>query len=108
MEPLRWGAAPDTDTLFSERSTIVKIIDTDQVHNALSYPDMVDGLQEAFAGTFTQPPRQVFLLDDNPEKFDAFALLPAWNDKMIAVKAFTYYPSKQATLLAAVLQNHDL
>ncbi len=73
----------------------MKIIDADQVHAALSYPDMVDGLQEAFAGSYTQPPRQVFMLDDNPENFDAFALLPAWNDKMIAVKAFTYYPSNK-------------
>jgi 1-pyrroline-2-carboxylate reductase [NAD(P)H] len=73
----------------------MKIIDAEQVHAALSYPEMVDALQEAFAGSYNQPPRQVFLLDDNPENFDAFALLPAWNDKIIAVKAFTYYPSNK-------------
>ena len=33
----------------------MKIIDADQVHAALSYPDMVDGLQEAFAGPSSGP-----------------------------------------------------
>ncbi len=36
------------------------------------------------------PPRQVLRLDDSTH--DAFALLPAWNDDAIAVKAFTYFP----------------
>lgn len=36
------------------------------------------------------PPRQVLRLDDSTH--DAFALLPAWNDEVIAVKAFTYFP----------------
>jgi len=71
----------------------MKIIDADQVHAALSYPELVDALQEAFSGDFNQPPRQLFLLDEAEDNFDAFALLPAWNDKIIAVKAFTYYPS---------------
>lgn len=73
----------------------MRIIDADQVHAALSYPELVDKLQEAFAREYKQPPRQVFLLDDNPENFDAFALLPAWNDKIVAAKAFTYYPSNK-------------
>jgi len=71
----------------------MKIISADQVHAALSYPELVDALQDAFSGDFNQPPRQLFLLDDAGDNFDAFALLPAWNDKVIAVKAFTYFPS---------------
>jgi 1-pyrroline-2-carboxylate reductase [NAD(P)H] len=71
----------------------MQIINAEEVHAALSYPEMVDALQGAFAGSYNQPPRQVFLLDDDPDNFDAFALLPAWNDTIIAVKAFTYYPS---------------
>ncbi len=71
----------------------MKNINAEEVHAALSYPELVDALQGAFAGSYNQPPRQVFLLDDDPQNFDAFALLPAWNDNMIAVKAFTYYPS---------------
>jgi 1-pyrroline-2-carboxylate reductase [NAD(P)H] len=71
----------------------MQIINAEEVHAALSYPELVDALQGAFAGSYNQPPRQVFLLDDDPDNFDAFALLPAWNDTIIAVKAFTYYPS---------------
>ena len=71
----------------------MKIISADEVHAALSYPELVDALQEAFAKDYKQPPRQVFLVDDADDNFDAFALLPAWNDKIIAVKAFTYFPS---------------
>ncbi len=74
----------------------MKIISADQVHATLSYPKLVDALQEAFSKDFNQPPRQLFLLDDAADNFDAFALLPAWNDKIIAVKAFTYFPSNSA------------
>ena len=71
----------------------MKIISANEVHAALSYPGLVDALQDAFAKDYKQPPRQVFLLDDAADNFDAFALLPAWNDEIIAVKAFTYFPS---------------
>lgn len=71
----------------------MKIISADEVHAALSYPALIDALQEAFAKDFNQPPRQVFMLDEADDNVDAFALLPAWNDKIIAVKAFTYFPS---------------
>ena len=73
----------------------MKIISADEVHAALSYPGLVDALQETFAKNFNQPPRQVFLLDD-ADNNDAFALLPAWNDKIIAVKAFTYFEGNAA------------
>jgi 1-pyrroline-2-carboxylate reductase [NAD(P)H] len=70
----------------------MKIISAEEVHSALSYPDLVDELQTAFAGEFTMPPRQVFLLDDKPDNTNAFAVLPSWNDSIIGVKAFTYFP----------------
>lgn len=73
----------------------MKIISADEVHAALSYPGLVDALQETFAKSFNQPPRQVFLLDD-ADNNDAFALLPAWNDKIIALKAFTYFEGNMA------------
>ena len=73
----------------------MKIISANEVHAALSYPGLVDALQETFAKNFNQPPRQVFLLDD-ADNNDAFALLPAWNDKIIAVKAFTYFEGNSA------------
>ncbi len=71
----------------------MKIISAEEVHAALKYPDLVDALQEAFSKEFTMPPRKVFLLDDAEDNHDAFALLPSWNDSMIGVKAFTYFPN---------------
>jgi len=70
----------------------MKIISAQEVHAALAYPNLVDALQEAFAKEFTMPPRKVFLLDEAEDNHDAFALLPSWNDTLIAVKAFTYFP----------------
>lgn len=74
----------------------MKIITADQVHSALSYPALVDALGEAYAGEFSMPPRQVFLLDDNPDNHDAFAVLPSWGAEFIGVKAFTYFPTASA------------
>ena len=70
----------------------MQIISEEQVHQALSYPALVDALQEAYAGSFNMPPRQVFLLDDDESNHDAFAVLPSWNENLIGVKAFTYFP----------------
>ena len=85
----------------------MKIINAEEVHAALSYPELVDALEEAFAGSYNQPPRQVFLLDDKPDNLDAFALLPAWNDKIIALKSFYLLPQQRGALQLAVFQNHD-
>lgn len=41
------------------------------------------------------PPRQVLLLDEGGGSHDAFAILPSWNDELIALKAFTYFPENQ-------------
>ena len=38
------------------------------------------------------PPRQVFMLDDKDDNTNAFAVLPSWNNNIIGVKAFTYFP----------------
>ena len=70
----------------------MKIISPEEVHEALSYPALIDALQEAYAGQFSMPPRQVFLLDDKEDNNDAFAVLPSWNDRIIGVKVFTYFP----------------
>lgn len=73
----------------------MKVITADQVHAALSYPALVDALAEAYAGDFSMPPRQVFLLDDDSSNHDAFAVLPSWGGEFIGVKAFTYFPTAQ-------------
>ena len=73
----------------------MKIISAKDVHAALRYPDLIDALQEAYAGQFNMPQRQVFLLDDKHDNYDAFALLPSWNDSLIGLKCFTYFPDNQ-------------
>ena len=71
----------------------MKTIGPEEVHAALSYPALIDALQETFSGEFSMPPRNVFLLDENSDTHDAFAVLPSWNTSLIGVKAFTYFPS---------------
>jgi len=68
------------------------IITAPQVHETLKYPDFMDSLRETFASNYVMPPRQVMLLDPNSGHHDAFAMLPSWNEDMIALKAFTYFP----------------
>ena len=70
----------------------MKVITEEQVHAALSYPALIDALQGAYGGEFNMPPRQVFLLDDQEDNHDAFAVLPSWSTEFIGVKAFTYFP----------------
>ncbi len=71
------------------------VITADQVHAALRFPEFIDALHQSFAGHHTMPPRQVMLLDDASGSHDAFAMLPSWNDQVIALKAFTYFPDNQ-------------
>ncbi|TQF71204.1 ornithine cyclodeaminase family protein [Pseudoalteromonas luteoviolacea] len=63
-----------------------------QVKQALGFDKLIPALQQGFASNAGMPMRQVFELDDNPNNHDAFAVLPAWNDEVIGVKAFTYFP----------------
>lgn len=84
----------------------MKIISAEEVCAALSYPALVDALQDAYSKEFNMPPRKVFLLEEGVSN-DAFALLPSWNDTLIGVKAFTYFPEnpkpKYASLYSRIL-----
>jgi len=82
----------------------MKVISADQVHQSLNWPSLLDALHRTFGGSFTMPPRNVMRLDEATH--DAFALLPAWNEDVIAVKAFTYFPENplpHASLYAQIL-----
>jgi 1-pyrroline-2-carboxylate reductase [NAD(P)H] len=74
----------------------LKLISAEQVHASLHYPEFIDDLQLTFAAPHTMPPRQVMLLDSTSGSHDAFAMLPSWNDEVIAQKAFTYFPENSA------------
>lgn len=74
----------------------MKIFEEEHVHAALQYPQFITALRDTFAGDYTMPPRQVMLLDPGSPGHEAFAMLPSWNDQVIALKAFTYFPHNQA------------
>lgn len=74
----------------------MRIITAEEVHGAMSYPHLIDVLQAGYAGTFSMPPRQVFLLSEEADSHDAFAVLPSWDTNMIGLKAFTYFPENPA------------
>jgi 1-pyrroline-2-carboxylate reductase [NAD(P)H] len=84
----------------------MRVITAEQVHAALRYPDFIDVLEEGFRKQHVMPPRQVMLLDETSGSDDAFAMLPSWNDDVIALKAFTYFPQNQSpfrTLYSQIL-----
>jgi 1-pyrroline-2-carboxylate reductase [NAD(P)H] len=74
----------------------MRVIEAADVHGVLEFPGLVDALRMAFAAPAGMPRRMVFRLDDNDTTHDAFALLPAWTDEVIGVKAFTYLPGNAA------------
>lgn len=82
----------------------MKIFTADQVHQALSYPAFIDTLDSTFGGDFTMPPRQLMPLAPEGTGHDVFAMLPAWNDEVIALKAFTYFPENHAPDLTVYAQ----
>lgn len=74
----------------------MKLIDADQVNRSLQFPALIDALEQGFQHDFGMPQRQVFALSHDPLKHDGFAVLPAWNQDVIGVKAFTYFPENAA------------
>ncbi len=71
----------------------MQVITAKQVHSTLNFQKLIPHLHKTFAGEFTMPQRQVFELEKSTH--NAFAVLPAWNDNAIAVKAFTYFPQPE-------------
>lgn len=83
----------------------MQIISAQQVDQVLDFPLLINVLQQGFAKDFSMPPRQVWPL--TPDQPEAFALLPSWNEQVIAVKAFSYFPDNAGlqlpTLHASIL-----
>ncbi|MDK2594073.1 ornithine cyclodeaminase family protein [Pseudoalteromonas obscura] len=70
----------------------MQLINRAQVKQALNFKVLIDTIAEGFSGDANMPMRQVFELDNSADNHDAFAVLPAWNNDVIGVKAFTYFP----------------
>lgn len=70
----------------------MQIINAKQVQQKLTFPTLVEALKQQLCRPYSMPRRRVYALSEATEDQDAFALLPAWDDESIAVKAFTYLP----------------
>lgn len=71
----------------------MRIISVDEVHSSLNFNKVIESLRIGFAKPAGTPARQVFELSEDESNHDAFAVLPAWNDEVVGVKSFTYFPS---------------
>lgn len=84
----------------------MQVIEADDVQQSLSFDRLIPALKRAFASNFGMPQRQVYHLSGEGDVTDAFAVLPAWNDEVMGVKAFTHLPgnpSKGLDILASKL-----
>ncbi|XNS83141.1 ornithine cyclodeaminase family protein (plasmid) [Vibrio cyclitrophicus] len=66
-------------------------LEAEQVVESLSMSGLIRSMRETYQEQTTIPQRNVMPLEEG--KYDAFALLPAWNDSLVTVKAFTYFPN---------------
>ena len=73
----------------------MEIINQQQVQQVMAYAPLLQALQQGFAGQATMPRRNVYPLSPDSDNHDAFAVLPAWNEQVIGVKAFTYFPDNE-------------
>ncbi|GAB3020913.1 bifunctional Delta(1)-pyrroline-2-carboxylate/Delta(1)-piperideine-2-carboxylate reductase [Bowmanella dokdonensis] len=69
-------------------------IDAAQIEAVMDFDGLIGHLRQSLAADFQMPPRQVLPLDPdgNSGDTDALALLPAWNQRLIGCKLFTYFP----------------
>lgn len=73
----------------------MQVISAGQVDAVLNFPDLIETLAAGFAAPFEMPARQMLELAP-AQGHDCLALLPAWTDRLIALKAFTYLPGNAA------------
>ncbi|AFU97968.1 ornithine cyclodeaminase family protein [Simiduia agarivorans] len=62
------------------------------VEQSLTFPSLISALDQGLAAPFHMPQRQLFHLNKHAAYNQDFALLPCWSERLIAVKAFTYFP----------------
>jgi 1-pyrroline-2-carboxylate reductase [NAD(P)H] len=77
------------------------VIDAVDVQKTLSFESLVVALRAAFSHDFGMPQRHVYHFppvdkSDLSGQHDSFAVLPAWNDQVMGVKAFTHLPGNPA------------
>lgn len=68
----------------------MKTIESPRISQSLTMTSLIAAMRQTYAKPANVPQRQVLPLA--ADSHDALALLPAWNDELIAVKTFTYFP----------------
>ena len=82
----------------------MNIISAQQVHENLSFEELVPLLKTSFSKPFHMPQRQVFCLapEDN-DNHDGFALLPSWNEEVIAIKPLLIFLTMPLTMIYRIV-----
>ncbi|WP_440055942.1 ornithine cyclodeaminase family protein [Pseudoalteromonas sp. T1lg65] len=70
----------------------MQVIDRQRVAELLTFNQLIQALRTGFAKPANMPKRNVYSLDESEDNHDAFAVLPSWNEEVLAVKAFSYFP----------------
>lgn len=71
----------------------MQVIDAKEVKDSLGFEALIPALKEAFSSDFGMPQRSLYHLPTPDGQDDSFAVLPAWNDRVMGVKAFTHLPA---------------
>lgn len=71
----------------------MRVIDADEVKKSLNFSTLIPGLKAAFSSDFGMPQRSLYHLPTDEGQDDSFAVLPAWNNEVMGVKAFTHLPA---------------
>ncbi len=76
----------------------MKIVEAEDIKRVMGFPALIEVLDNAFGSPFGMPQRQVYHLPPigSSQAEDCFAVLPAWNDDVMGVKAFTHLPGNPA------------
>ena len=80
----------------------MRIISADDVDAALDFPALTDALAEAFRGGVHAPPRHHHTIANDGAADQTLLLMPAWNDRHIAVKLVGVTPDNGERGLPAV------
>lgn len=81
----------------------MRIISADDVDAALDFPALTDALAEAFRGGVHAPPRHHHTIANNEADDQTLLLMPAWNERHMAVKLVAVTPDNGTRGLPAVM-----
>lgn len=81
----------------------MKIVSADEVDAALNFPALTDALADAFRGGVHAPPRHHHTIANNGAADQTLLLMPAWNDRHMAVKLVAVTPDNGTRALPAVM-----